>query len=649
MKTPFLAFLLVLIGIYYPSDLYTQNKKAKIANAYYQQGLFNLAAPLYKELLEDGKSLKNTMLGNFPCSKENYHILKDSIDNFDYLSNTLGKCTESEIGYFFKRLDCLRRTGGSPCDLLLLKNLKSVIDTDLAQVLKRQKKVADEMLSEITTFNQQRFPYHHISTDSLNTKFFILNNSSSGTFGYNAIRPLAIKHLKDVEEYSNLYDYYPVNENLVYFTHYKEEYNGHLKLMLKKKRIGHKQPEKVKFGKKAKVWKENIYHIAVNSSDTQMVFSAKNKSNNSFDLYISQRLNPEANWSTPILLDKLNTAADEILPFWDGLTLYFTSDKIDKQIKNSSKSGFNLWGTTFDNGHPSTPNLLTDISTPSNDYGMFPLRKENDEWIITADLKQDNFREKQRLKMYRYHKKDNATYHLVYVGIDTYTYDHKWTPIPHALKYAEKFDSLFTQNFQKFAPSHIILNEHTKREKLVDTLSIIFQEFNSNDRVVFIFSSHGTVINNEGYWIPQDGPDMNKEKWISFSSIKNLLIQSKAKDILLISDACHSGKILDYTPSKVQDDPNKEIYFEKIHQNPSRNVFTSSLASSPTIFNEKEGDFLPAMYNSFKYLMQLGTTFHDYELFNKFKQRYKANIPDSGRLKKEYAYGHLVLFPIPRN
>ena len=61
------------------------------------------------------------------------------------------------------------------------------------------------------------------------------------------------------------------------------------------------------------------------------------------------------------------------------------------------------------------------------------------------------------------------------------------------------------------------------------------------DSLVIYFAGHGTSIDGEGYLIPQDGDEKDRENSISLTKLQQQMQNSKAGRKLLVLDACHSG------------------------------------------------------------------------------------------------------------
>lgn len=100
--------------------------------------------------------------------------------------------------------------------------------------------------------------------------------------------------------------------------------------------------------------------------DGSALFFASNRAGGygGFDLYISY--NEGNNWSVPINLGPtVNTAGDEIAPFFDGTDLYFASDY------HFGFGGFDIFKATQSNGAWAEVNNMGEpVNSPRDDYGF---------------------------------------------------------------------------------------------------------------------------------------------------------------------------------------------------------------------------------------------------------------------------------------
>ena len=104
-----------------------------------------------------------------------------------------------------------------------------------------------------------------------------------------------------------------------------------------------------------------------------------------------------------------------------------------------------------------------------------------------------------------------------------------------------------------------------------------------NDSLFLFYAGHGhldTKLTKKGSWIPVDGgeDELYQENWISNDVIRSVLDNLKSKHVLLISDSCFSGDILDTKRGAV--DPNTNDYFKRAYQKVSRQILTSGASET---------------------------------------------------------------------
>jgi uncharacterized caspase-like protein len=73
----------------------------------------------------------------------------------------------------------------------------------------------------------------------------------------------------------------------------------------------------------------------------------------------------------------------------------------------------------------------------------------------------------------------------------------------------------------------------------------VIAEAGPNDSVVVYYAGHGYVLEETqtGYWIPADGTAKSPANWLSNRDITRMLGNVSARQILLVSDSCFSGKL----------------------------------------------------------------------------------------------------------
>ena len=88
------------------------------------------------------------------------------------------------------------------------------------------------------------------------------------------------------------------------------------------------------------------------------------------------------------------------------------------------------------------------------------------------------------------------------------------------------------------------LKNPTKAD-IVREMNRVIAEAGPNDSVVVYYAGHGYVLEETqtGYWIPADGTAKSPANWLSNRDITRMLGNVSARQILLVSDSCFSGKL----------------------------------------------------------------------------------------------------------
>ncbi len=84
----------------------------------------------------------------------------------------------------------------------------------------------------------------------------------------------------------------------------------------------------------------------------------------------------------------------------------------------------------------------------------------------------------------------------------------------------------------------VLVDDNATRDNLLDAMRNIFLQADENDVVLFYFSGHGI----EGAFVPVDFDGYSHR--LEHTEIRHILEQSRAKQKLVLGDACHSGSLI---------------------------------------------------------------------------------------------------------
>jgi hypothetical protein len=100
-----------------------------------------------------------------------------------------------------------------------------------------------------------------------------------------------------------------------------------------------------------------------------------------------------------------------------------------------------------------------------------------------------------------------------------------------------------------YAPGRVVLLTDTAEEpekkatytNIKRRIKQVCEFTTPKDSLVIYFAGHGTTIDGEGYLVPQDGDEKDRENSISVAKLQKQMQDCKAGRKLLVLDACHSG------------------------------------------------------------------------------------------------------------
>lgn len=143
--------------------------------------------------------------------------------------------------------------------------------------------------------------------------------------------------------------------------------------------------------------------------------------------------------------------------------------------------------------------------------------------------------------------------YAVIVGISAYESDGI-TRLDFAHRDAEEFDRFLRSKSGGNVPDdniRLLLNENATYASIYNALYWLLETCNKNDLVYFYFSGHGDVENNTIYKLgfllatnsPRSNYIHNAVRIEDLNNIANTLSVEKGAKVVLITDACHSGKL----------------------------------------------------------------------------------------------------------
>lgn len=176
--------------------------------------------------------------------------------------------------------------------------------------------------------------------------------------------------------------------------------------------------------------------------------------------------------------------------------------------------------------------------------------------------------------------------HLLLIAIDNYPkHTYLRGPVNDAIKLAKVLKRKYHIDKVK-----TFFNDLATKENIYDYIVSLQKDkehgLKKEDSLFIYFGGHGNAFSkesyNDGYWIPYDGGNHSiaKTNWLSASELSGLLKKIAAKHVLIVSDSCFSGSLLESDRQSVSS--NKKKYLKEIYKFPIRRVLTSgSLETVP--------------------------------------------------------------------
>jgi len=129
--------------------------------------------------------------------------------------------------------------------------------------------------------------------------------------------------------------------------------------------------------------------------------------------------------------------------------------------------------------------------------------------------------------------------------------------------------------------------EDATRVDIVKALNAVAREVGPNDSVTVYYAGHGYLDEQAGrktgYWIPSDASVQSPKKWINNNDIAKLLKNIPAKQVMLVSDSCYSGVLVESRSSIAGKSPQEILKQRSV-------AMMSSGGEEPVSDDGREGD-----------------------------------------------------------
>lgn len=166
-----------------------------------------------------------------------------------------------------------------------------------------------------------------------------------------------------------------------------------------------------------------------------------------------------------------------------------------------------------------------------------------------------------------------------------------WGKLNNARKDAEAICTLLQNNYgflEKY--TYALYDEDVTRENLFECFMQLKKRVLKNDRLLIYYSGHGYLStdfkNNpiDGAWIPFNAKFDVGDQHFTNADLKKELDNIRAKHILILADACHSGALISGKLKGI-----KSVSNNKLHSTPSRQAFCSGRMKDQVYDGDKGG------------------------------------------------------------
>jgi WD40 repeat protein len=137
--------------------------------------------------------------------------------------------------------------------------------------------------------------------------------------------------------------------------------------------------------------------------------------------------------------------------------------------------------------------------------------------------------------------------HILAVGINTYK--NSRLSLNYARPDAESFGQIMDQkgtNLFKSLELHTLYDENATRDQILKKLDDLAQVIHPEDVFIFYYAGHGSMVDNQFYFIPTESSRLYDQLSLSKEAIEATVLQEKFRHIsalkqLIVMDACQSG------------------------------------------------------------------------------------------------------------
>lgn len=168
--------------------------------------------------------------------------------------------------------------------------------------------------------------------------------------------------------------------------------------------------------------------------------------------------------------------------------------------------------------------------------------------------------------------------YAVMIAIERYV---EWLPLRNPVKDAREIASILKARYE-IDELIELYDESATKAGIIKALAALVERTKPEDSVFIFYAGHGHLdaTSDTGFWIPQDaGSDrLTQSNWLPNTQIRGFIRNLKARHVLLVSDSCFSGDLLNVSRS-LQPEID-DTYFKNAYKRVSRQVLSSGASET---------------------------------------------------------------------
>lgn len=171
-----------------------------------------------------------------------------------------------------------------------------------------------------------------------------------------------------------------------------------------------------------------------------------------------------------------------------------------------------------------------------------------------------------------------GTQHAVLIAIDKYTH---WNSLRYPVKDAKEIKEILSRRYfiDRF---YELYDDSATKADIIRLFNRLISTLKPEDGLFIFYAGHGHLdqMSDTGFWIPADGglDRFEQDNWLPNAQLRGFISKMKARHVVLMSDSCFSGDILN--PTRAITPEITSEYFRNAYSRVSRQVLTSGASET---------------------------------------------------------------------